>query len=207
MTQDSTGQTTKVAKNKESGTADHPLMSFTAVTTHKSMAAAFVKELIKAGQRMLPDKDLSPEDLLTICHVALDKREHGAIMLEGRHLRGRIGEQLSRAQRYKEPFSLLVLKFESGITPITYDAIVDTLCERMRDTDLMFLFKYRVVLLLPHTAQEAVQKLSTRILGLLETNVEWPANLGRLEMATATFPDPEFHTASKMLDWAEDQIR
>ena len=102
---------------------------------------------------------------------------------------------------------LLVLKFETGITPITYDAIVDTLCERMRDTDLMFLFKYRVVLLLPHTAQEAVQKLSSRILALLENNVEWSEDLGRLEVASATFPAPEFNTAAKMLDWAEDQIR
>ncbi len=204
MKEDTTGRATAVTrlkdKNKEEvGTA---LMSFTAVSTHKEMATAFVNELIRLGKKIMPDKDLSIEDLIAICHTALEIGEKGIVMLEGRHLRGRIGEQISRADRYDETFSIFVIRAESVRGSSKYDAIVDTLCERLRKTDLMFLSKQRVVLLLPHTIFAACKILSKRIHDLLGPSVDLD-----LDMDFATYPSEGFEKGSNVLDWAEDQIR
>ncbi|MBW2277471.1 MAG: hypothetical protein JRF63_08265 [Deltaproteobacteria bacterium] len=190
--------------NKDEDTREHPLMSFTAVTSHQSMAEAFVRELIAVGQRMMPDHDLSVPDLATICHVALDKGEAGITMLEGRHLRGRVGEQISRANRYDETFSLIALKFSERPDPAAYDSVVDTLCERMRKSDLMFMFKTRLILVLPHTPKEPCQMLQGRIGGLLEAAFTPPPTV---DMAGMTYPDPEIEKGNEVLDWCEDQIR
>jgi len=194
---------TRVSKKDETS-PEHPMMSFTAVTTHKSMAEAFVRELIAVGQRMMPDHDLSIPDLATICHVALDKGEAGITMLEGRHLRGRVGEQISRANRYDETFSLIALKFSERPDPATYDSVVDTLCERMRKSDLMFMFKSRLILVLPHTPAEPCQMLQGRIKGLLDAAYTPPPTV---DMAGLTYPDPEIEKSSEVLDWCEDQLR
>ena len=203
MSEDTTGQSTAVTrldKKKEPGAAQ---MSFTAVSTHQAMADAFVKELLRLGKKIMPDRDLSVEDLVSICHTAMDGRERGVVMLEGRHLRGRIGEQLSRAERYKESFSIFVIELESMRDTNSYDAVVDTLCERMRKTDLMFLFKYRVVLILPHTKHDGCEILSHRIRELLGSAMKEL----KIQMSFTTYPSDQFEKGSDVLDWAEDKIR
>lgn len=203
MGNDGSTVVTRVSANKDSGV--QPLMSYTAVTTHREMAEAFVRELIRMGQQIMPDHDLTVEDLISICHIALDnKKDTGVVMLEGRHLRGRIGEQLSRGDRYKEPFSLMVLKLSEGSTKPEYEAVVDTLCERMRKTDLMFLFKSRVVLILPHTIKENCGMLAGRIAHLLKEAVNTGIDV---EIEHLTYPDPDLPSKSSVLDWAEDQLR
>jgi hypothetical protein len=198
----STTVVTRVSPREDSH--ETPMMSFTAITTHRAMAEAFVRELIKVGQRMMEDRELSLEDLSQICHVALDKREAGIKMLEGRHLRGRVGEQLSRADRYDEPFSLLALRFQEQPDATAYDAVVDTLCERMRNTDLMFLFKSRIILVLPHTPTEACAMLKERISVLLAAAVTPPPEMA---MDGLTYPAPDVEKSSQVLDWCEDQLR
>jgi len=205
MTNDNQGSTvvTRVT-NEKKGSDVHPLMSYTAVTSHREMAVAFVRELIRHGNRIMNDHELSIEDLVTICHLALERRETGVMMLEGRHLRGRVSEQISRADRYKEPFSLMFLKLNAALDRSGYDSVVDTLCERMRKTDLMFIFKTRIALILPHTLKEPCAVLAARVQELLETAVTTGIIDG---IPTLTYPDPEITARSQVLDWAEDQLR
>ncbi len=209
MSDESSSHPTAVTRaKKDRDSSEPPMMSYTAVTSHQTMAEAFLRELVRMGQQMLPDHNLSVEDLCSICHLALDRKERGVVILEGRHLRGRISEQISRADRYKEPFSLLVLKLDTADSLSMYDSIVDTLCERLRQTDLMFLFKYRIVLILPHTKTGACQKLFSRIESLLTATV--PPKI-QVEFSNLTYPniDPnaEGIKGSHVLDWTEDQIR
>ncbi|MDD5305718.1 MAG: hypothetical protein PHU25_00215 [Deltaproteobacteria bacterium] len=193
---------TRVTKEKETG--EHPMMSYTAVTTHRSMAQAFVGELLRVARRIMPDHELSIEDLVSVCHVALDTREHGVVMLEGKHLRGRVAEQISRADRYQETFSVQVIGWDKESGKVDYDSVVDTLCERLRKTDLMFLFKSRLVLLLPHTGAEASARLADRIRRLIEVAF---ANPNDIVIDRLTYPSPEIARASEVLDWVEDKIR
>ncbi len=129
---------------------------------------AFVREMLRLAQKIIPDHELSIEDLMAICHMALDRREAGIVMLEGRHLRGRVAEQMSRADRYDEPFSLMVLRLEELPDKAAYESVVETLCERMRKTDLMFMFKHRIVLVLPHTPVKPRRMLEERTESLTE---------------------------------------
>lgn len=194
---------TKIEASKKVPT--QPLMSFTAVTSHQAMASAFVSELLRSAQNLIPDRTLSAEDVMSIFQRALyDDKERSITMVSGRHLRSRISEQISRAKRYNEPFSLVALNLDNIIDPQDYDAIVDTLRERMRQTDLIFLFKYRIVLLLPHTEKPASRMLEERIRVLLKDCL---INLPPVETASMTYPDPEIEKGMDVLDWAENQLR
>lgn len=193
---------TRVSANRDTG--ESPAMSYTAVTTHRTMAEAFVKRLLEAGGRIIRDRELTIDDLIAICHVANDKREESVTMLEGRHLRGRVGDQLSRADRYGECFSLMVLDLQGLPDRAAHDAVVDTLYERMRKTDLVFLFKTRIVLLLPHTNTPQAALLSERLTGLLSLAFEIPP---QIPMASLTYPDPAIERSSVVLDWVEDRLR
>ncbi|MCP4604732.1 MAG: hypothetical protein GY847_30125 [Proteobacteria bacterium] len=205
MSDESSSHTTMVTQaGKDKDSDESPMMSYTAVTSHQAMAEAFIRELVQLGQKMLPDHNLSTEDLITISQLALNRKENGVVILEGRHLRGRISEQISRAKRYKEPFSLLILKFDNQNDTSMYDSMVDTLCERLRKTDLMFLFKLRIALILPHTETEACQKLHERIKSLLKATVP-PKK--EVIFSKFTYPDDKEITASQILDWAEDELR
>jgi hypothetical protein len=200
-----TQNTTVTRVTGKRGSGEVSLMSYTAVTSHRGMAEAFVNEMIRIGQKIMPDHELSVEDLMNICNIAVAKEERGVVMFEGRHLRGRVSEQISRANRYKEPFSLIVIKLNNAAAGSnTYDSVVDTLCERMRQTDLMFLFKSRLVLILPHTAGEACEMLTERIETLLEgtVNPQPPIEFGHL-----TYPNDDITQNSQVLDWVEDQLR
>ena len=205
MKTDDTNRTTEVtnlARQKDS--VEPPLMSYTAVTSKRTMAEAFINELIRFGQRILPEREISIEDVMGICKVALNREDHGITMIEGRHLRARITEQLSRAQRYQESFSLIVLKFDIIESIAAYESIVDTLSERMRRTDLMFLFKSRIILLLPHTDEEACRTLDKRIRCLMDSCLRDISQA--VTFNDLTFPGSVFK-ASQVLDWAEDQLR
>jgi len=197
--------TTTVTRSREvRGSGEYPIMSYTAVTSHQAMAEAFIKELLRVGQRIMPDKELTTEDILAICHLALDHSERGAVILEGRHLRFRISDQISRAERYKETVSLLVLKLDNIANPSIYDAIVDTLCERMRKTDLLFLFRQRIALLLPHTDLVSCQKLHERVESLLKATLE---ESSKIDMSSLTYPSEQITAGTQVLDWMEDQLR
>jgi hypothetical protein len=193
---------TRVTAKKDSDA--HPMMSYTAVTSHREMAVAFVRELLRHGNRIMNDHELTIEDLVAICHLALERRETGVMMLEGRHLRARVGEQISRADRYNEPFSILFLKLNASLDRSGYDSVIDTLCERMRKTDMMFIFKSRLALILPHTQKDPCAVLAGRIRQLLEAAV---ASGIIDDIPTLTYPDPEITARSQVLDWAEDQLR
>ena len=194
---------TKITKNRKD--SDHPLMSFTAVTTHKSMAEAFVEELVRAARIIIPERSISAEDIVKICQLALqDKPDRSITMVGGRHLRARITDQVSRANRYKEPFSIVILNVANLTDREDYDSIVDTLRERMRQTDLIFLFKYRIALLLPHTEEAACVMLVGRILELLKSCL---VDMPEVNAASMTYPHPEIKLAGDVLDWTENQLR
>ncbi len=204
MSQDTSSTTvvTKLTGDKDSKV--QPAMSYTAVTSHKEMADAFVREVLRLGQKIIPDHELTIEDLMSICHMALDRREAGIVMMEGRHLRGRVAEQISRADRYDEPFSLLVLKLEELPDKAAYESVVETLCERMRKTDLMFMFKHRIVLILPHTPRKPRRMLEERIKCLLEAAFKEDR---KIDIGGLTYPDPSLGKKSSILDWVEDHLR
>ncbi len=192
---------TKISNKKRN--SDHPTMSFTAVTSHKAMAEAFVEQLTRAAAKIIPDRPVTAEDIVKVCQLALqDKPDQSITMVGGRHLRARVSDQVSRAKRYNEPFSLVILDLSNLTQKEEYDSVVDTLRERMRQTDLLFLFKYRIALLLPHTEESACKMLVNRIQSLIGS-----VNIPSVNAATLTYPHAEITRTSEVLDWAENALR
>ncbi|MBN2802979.1 MAG: hypothetical protein JXR91_07780, partial [Deltaproteobacteria bacterium] len=156
--QDRTNNTgvTQIIGSKDSKVT--PLMSYSAITTHSEMALAFVDHILNYCHNLIPEKKMTAEDLITICHAALQRKREINI-LEGKYLRGRIAEQLSRAKRYGEPFSIMSLKLKAGIDDNTYDTLLDSLRERLRTSDIIFMFKNTIMIMLPHTDQNSLNLL------------------------------------------------
>lgn len=205
MSTEDNDRPTAVTRLSKAKSTDYPTMSFTAVTSHRVMAEAFVSELLRAANNIIPDHTLNIHDLLHICQLSLRKATDDAItMVGGRHLRSRIADQVSRANRYEEPFSLVILNLNEVNQQEDYDAIVDTLKERMRQTDLIFLFKSRIALMLPHTDKPACDLLISRILELVKKClIQGP----RLTANSITYPHQTLHSVDEILDWTENCLR
>jgi hypothetical protein len=181
-------------------------MSYTAVLSHQVMAESFINEILKFAQRLIPDHTVTAEEILSIFQNALnDQGNRSVTMVSGRHLRARITEQVSRARRYQEEFSLLVLNLNGIDDSEDYEAIVDTLRERMRQTDLIFLFKHRIVLMLPHTGAAPCEFLIERIQQLLKGAIDILPDLPPI--SHLTFPNNTMAESMDVLDWMENKLR
>jgi hypothetical protein len=201
---DPTGSTTVTRTAGGNASTEPAAMSYTAVTSKKTMAEALIRELLAHAQSFVQERKLSPDDLLRICNVSLGNHKESARLFEGRHLRSRITEQLSRADRYKESFSLLAIHFHAELDETSHDSLIDALMERMRKTDMLFTFKFRVVLLLPHTPKEGAQHFVERVQHLLSGAC---AKGPEISFRSITYPDASITKRSAVLDWAEDQLR
>gem|GEM_PF-952107 len=181
-----------------------PLMSYTAVTTDREMATSFVRLLLQAASKMIPTREWSAQDLRDILGFVLEGGVDPVPMLEGRYLRKRLKEQLARAERYHEPFSLMFVTLGENADPIHHQGLVDLLMERLRRSDMVFLYRRRVAIILPHTNEKAAEGLIARIRALAAATI--PSDV-TIEMLVRTYPSGAFAQPAEVLDWAEDQLR
>ncbi|MBN2718224.1 MAG: hypothetical protein JXX14_20435 [Deltaproteobacteria bacterium] len=179
-------------------------MTYSAVTRQGALAAELVHHILGYCERLIPDRKLSIEDLITICHAALETESGKVRLLEGKFMRGRISEQLSRSRRYGESFSMLAIKLSPQTTGSQYEALLDVLRERLRVSDMVFTFKSRILLILPHSNESQTLLIIRRIKGLVDASFRNPPIVA---IEKLNFPDPAITRSSQVLDWAEDQLR
>lgn len=181
-----------------------PLMSYTAITTDREMATSFVRQLLQAASKMIPTREWSAQDLRDILGFVLEGGVDPVPTLEGRYLRKRLKEQLARAERYSEPFSLMFVSLGENADAIHHQGLVDLLMERLRRSDMVFLYRRRVAIILPHTNEKAAEGLIARIRTLAAATI--PPEVA-IETLVRTYPSAEFSHPAEVLDWAEDQLR
>ncbi|NMC69066.1 MAG: hypothetical protein GYA57_03240 [Myxococcales bacterium] len=181
-----------------------PLMSYTAITTDREMATSFVRQLLQAASKMIPTREWSAQDLRDILGFVLEGGVDPVPTLEGRYLRKRLKEQLARAERYSEPFSLMFVSLGENADAIHHQGLVDLLMERLRRSDMVFLYRRRVAIILPHTNEKAAEGLIARIRTLAAATI--PPDVA-IETLVRTYPSAEFSHPAEVLDWAEDQLR
>lgn len=181
-----------------------PLMSFTAVTTDREMAMSFVRQLLQAASKMIPGREWSAQDLRDILLFVLEGGVDPVPMLEGRYLRKRLKEQLARAERYNEPFSVMFVSVGNDADPIQHQGLVDLLMERLRRTDMVFAYRRRLGIILPHTNEKAAEGLIARLRKLAAATI--PPEVS-VDIVVETYPSDRFAHPSEVLDWAEDQLR
>jgi hypothetical protein len=182
---------------------EFPSMSYTAVTSNREMAGGFTRYLLAAAGRMVP-REWSVQDLSDILTFVLEGGDSPVQFIEGRYLRKRIREQVARADRYAEPFSMLVLRMEEepGREDVQ-ESLVDVLTERLRRSDMVFLYRHRIAILLPHTPAAVLSRLQERIRRLAEASL----GLKEIGFEAASYPGEEFGRPDDVLDWVEDRLR
>lgn len=181
---------------------EFPEMSYTAITGNREMAGSFSRYLLAAAAKMVP-RQWSVQDLSDVLNFVLEGGDTPVQFIEGRYLRKRIREQIARAERYKEPFALMVLALSDGTDADGNEGLVDLLTERLRRSDMVFLYRHRVAILLPHTPFGVLTKLETRIAKLAGATL----GLKEIEFSMAAYPGEMFESPERVLDWVEDQLR
>jgi hypothetical protein len=131
-------------------------------------------------------------------------------VVEGRYLRKRVREQCSFAERYHEPFALVVLQLLPEPEDGAYARAVESIAPRLRRSDMIAIYKRRVALLLPRMAPTAIAALTERIWPTFDAAVGGKV-VERVPAIVFPGPDPSTGIAldgtQAVLDWLEDQLR
>lgn len=169
------------------------------------LAQRFARRLARLAREVAPGRDWSPEDLRDVLEVAVHGTpQQSARVLEGRYFRRRLREQVNLADRYGDTFAVVVLTMAEGVEEPVYSSVLDAVTERLRRTDMVFLYRRRFALVLPRMRQAALEPLIARVRELVGVG----AGADALEsVASLVYPDPVVADGSLVLDWAEDQLR
>ncbi|MFK7991416.1 MAG: hypothetical protein AB8I08_35695 [Sandaracinaceae bacterium] len=171
------------------------------------LAARFSRQLADLAVAHMPGRGRawSVEDLRDILHAAVHgARPEGVRIVEGRYFRKRVREQCALAERYGDPFAVVVIALTPEPREGVYQSVLDAVVERLRRTDMVFLYKRRFALVLPRMREEALTPLIERVHRLIEVG----AGEAAIEtMDSLVFPDPSHTDTQAVLDWAEDRLR
>src|SRR5688572_28122639 len=76
--------------------------------------------------------------------------------------------------------------------------------ERLRKTDMVFVYKRRFAMILPRMQPSALAPTVDRVRRLVAVGAGWDAVE---EIHALLYPDPRFPETQDVLDWAEDHLR
>lgn len=169
------------------------------------LANRFARQVADLANGVIPGRHWSVEDLRDILEAAVrGKRREGVRIVEGRYFRKRVREQCALADRYGDPFAVVVISLLLEPTNGVYQSVLDAIVERLRRTDMVFLYKRRFALVLPRMRDESLGPLVERVreligVGVGETAIE--------EIVSLVYPHADHDDTQAVLDWAEDQLR
>ena len=125
-------------------------------------------------------------------------------VLEGRYFRKRVKEQTLLAERYDDEFSVVVISLSDAVTSGVYSSVLDAITERLRRTDMAFLYQKRFAVVLPRLGSATLRAMLERIQTLVSVGA---GNEAVKRIVGATYPSERFTNARAILDWSEDQLR
>ncbi len=199
--------TTVTEAAKRLGIDLHPLEQADMATLKNDavLAQQFARRLLLSAKEIAPSASWSVEDLLDVIEAAV----HGRIpdadrVVEGRYLRKRVRELCAYAQRYGEPFSMVVLKLSKEPRDGLYGSMAEPIVAHLRQTDMVTAYRRRFAILLPRMKPEALDALAQRLSGVANEL----AGAVVVESTAATmFPIEGLDETQLILDWLEDQLR
>jgi hypothetical protein len=83
--------------------------------------------------------------------------------------------------------------------------VLDALIERLRKTDLVFLYKRHVAILLPHTGAPVLVTLVGRIRALIAAVASVDAD--EIGIESCSYPSREMASADALLVWADSNLK
>jgi len=176
-----------------------------AICGDSMLADRFARRLLQLANENMGGRRWSIEDLRDILDAAVrQKRAEGVRIVEGRYFRKRIREQCALADRYGDPFAVVVISLPVEPGAGVYQSVLDAVVERLRKTDMVFLYRRRFALVLPRMRAETLQPLVERVRELIGVGV----GEGVIEqIEQVVYPDEARSDTQAVLDWAEDQLR
>jgi len=176
-----------------------------AICAHPALAGRFARRFADLASEVIPGRKWSVEDLRDILEAALSgPRTPGVRIVEGRYFRKRVREHCALADRYGDPFAVVVISVLPEPSDGVYDSVLDAVVERLRSTDMVFLYRRRFALLLPRMRDETLGPLVERVRELIRVAVGEEA-IDDIE--SLVYPNPVHPDTRSVLDWAEDQLR
>ena len=169
------------------------------------LAQRFARELTELAVEVIPGRTWALEDLRDIFDAAVrGRRTEGVRIVEGRYFRKRVREQCALADRYGDPFAVVIISLTDEPQEGVYQSVLDAVVERLRRTDMVFLYKRRFALLLPRMRPDALAPLVGRVRDLIGVGAG-AASIETIE--SLVYPDEQHKETQSVLDWAEDQLR
>jgi hypothetical protein len=176
-----------------------------AICSDPLLAARFARQLVELSESIVPGRPWSVEDVRDILDAAVrGRRDPGVRIVEGRYFRKRLRQQCALSERYGDPFAIVVISLQPEPQEGVYPSVLDAVVERLRRTDMVFLYRRRFALLLPRMRREALTPLVERVRELIQVG----AGEDVVEhIESLNYPDPGYPDTQAVLDWAEDQLR
>ncbi len=169
------------------------------------LAQRLARRLAESAGEIAPGREWTIEDLRDVLEVACrGPRTDKVRILEGRYFRKRLREHCALADRYGDPFACVVVRIGKQLDPSVYDSVLDAMAEKLRRTDMIFLYKRRFALILPRMRAVSLGPLIERLRKLVAVGAGEQA-LG--DVRSLVYPDPIHPDTQSVLDWAEDQLR
>lgn len=176
-----------------------------AICADPSLAQMLAQQLVEAARELAPAREWSIEDVFEVLEVAVNGPHQLPVrILEGRYFRKRLREHCQQAEQYGGSFACLVISLRPEQSEATYQSILDAVTERLRRTDMVFLYRRRLAMILPRMGEYGLVPLIDRLRELVAVGV----GEGALEsIASLVFPNADLPDTQSVLDWAEDQLR
>lgn len=199
--------TTVTEAAKHLGIDLHPLdeANLAALKEDPALAQQLGRRLLVAARELAPEANWTLEALIEV----LENAAHGRIadvdrVVEGRHLRKRVRELCGYAERYQEPFALVVLKLTAEPEEGIYARAARSIVEALRRTDMVTVYRRRLAILLPNMEQRGLVELTGRVSDA--TNAAVGARVVA-SSASFAFNPGNANEPQPILDWLEDQLR
>jgi len=172
-------------------------ITFERARADRDTARRFVHFLTEAARTFPGAHDWSIDEIIEVIRFAMEGGPTSIDFFDGSHFFRCLEDTLERAQRYKEDFSVMVIRPGGGEGGELVDAsVLDGLVERLRRSDQAFLFKRRVAIILPYTGGKDLSTLIGRIQELFEgalgpeielqlDHMAYPVDLGSAEEITS----------------------
>lgn len=169
------------------------------------LAQRIARQIVELAEDITPGRRWSIEDVRDILDAAVrGRRDSGVAIVEGRYFRKRVREQCALSERYGDPFAVLIIALRAEPEAGVYQSVLDAIVERLRRTDMVFVYKRRFALILPRMQADSIGRLVERVRELIRVGAG-ASVIERIE--SLVYPDPQHTDTQSVLDWAEDQLR
>lgn len=174
------------------------------ICANPAVARRLARRLAEAAREISPGREWSVEDLRDLLDAATGESLEQARIVEGRHFRKHLRAHCNIAARQGSPCACVVVALAPEREPGTYARVMDGVAEKLRRTDLAFVYKRRYALILPRITPSVLGPLLDRVKRLVVLG----AGADAIQAIHATtFPDPTHLEVQSVLDWAEDRLR